>query len=63
MNGGNFTFVMGEKGSVPDDQVVYLRCMATPPSFLIVCTKGNNFWDFLFASMDDEAFWKLGLHF
>ena len=28
-----------------------LSCMGTPPSFSTILTKGNKFYDFLFASL------------
>ena len=36
-------------------------CMGTPLSFSAIFAKGNNFYDFLFASLEGEALSKKGL--
>ena len=42
-------------------EVLYLRCMDTPPSFSTMFSKGDNFHDFLLAYLEDEVFPKWGL--
>ena len=37
------------------------RCIGIPSYFPAIFTKGNNFCDFLFAFLDDEALQKWGL--
>ena len=38
-----------------------LKLMGTPPCIFVIFTKGNNFSDFLFASLADIAFPNWGL--
>ena len=38
----------------------FLRCMGTPPYFSVIFTKGNNFLDFLVASLAKEFYPKGG---
>ena len=38
-----------------------LKCMGTPPSFSAMFSKGDNFFYFLFAYLEDKVFPKMGL--